>query len=74
MMEELQETPKAKIEAHDSLDARALNRRYAAIVADVPNCALSSVVRATETTTQTIALLALLLEGVMERIHPHLWS
>lgn len=28
----------------------------------------------TETTTQTIALLALLLKGVMERINPHLWG
>ena len=28
----------------------------------------------TETTIQTIALLALLLKGVMERINPHLWD
>lgn len=28
----------------------------------------------TETTIQTIALLALLLKGVMERINPHLWG
>lgn len=28
----------------------------------------------TETTTQTITLLALLLKGVMERINPHLWG
>ena len=27
-----------------------------------------------EATTQTIALLALLLKGVMERINPHLWG
>ena len=27
-----------------------------------------------ETTTRTIALLALLLKGVMERINPHLWG
>lgn len=46
-MEELPETLKAEIEALDSLDARALKRRYAAIVGDMPNCALSSVLRAT---------------------------
>ena len=46
-MEELPETLKAEIEALDSLDARALKRRYADIVADMPNCALSSVLRAT---------------------------
>jgi ABC-type transporter lipoprotein component MlaA len=34
-------------EALDSLDARALKRRYADIVADMPKCALSSVLRAT---------------------------
>ena len=45
-MEELPETLKAEIEALDSFDARALRRRYAAIVADMPNCALSSVLRA----------------------------
>ena len=28
----------------------------------------------TEKTTQTIALLALLLKGVMERINPHVWG
>ena len=28
----------------------------------------------TETTTQTIALLALLHKGVMERTNPHLWG
>ncbi len=28
----------------------------------------------TEKTTQTIALLALLLKGVTERINPHLWG
>ena len=28
----------------------------------------------TEKTTQTIALLVLLLKGVMERINPHLWG
>ena len=28
----------------------------------------------TEKTTQTIALLAMLLKGVMERINPHLWG
>jgi hypothetical protein len=28
----------------------------------------------TKKTTQTIALLALLLKGVMERINPHLWG
>ena len=28
----------------------------------------------TEKTTQTIALLALLLKGVMERINPRLWG
>ena len=27
-----------------------------------------------ETIAQTIALLALLLKGVMERINPHLWG
>lgn len=46
-MEELPETLKAEIEALDSLDARALKRRYADIVADMPKCALSSVLRAT---------------------------
>ena len=46
-MEELPETLKEEIEALDSLDARALRRRYAAILADMPNCALSSVLRAT---------------------------
>ena len=46
-MEELPETLKAEIEALDSLDARALRRRYATVVADMPNCALSSVLRAT---------------------------
>ena len=46
-MEELPETLKAEIEALDSLDARALKRRYAAIVGDMPSCALSSVLRAT---------------------------
>ncbi len=44
-MEELPETLKAEIEALDSLAARALKRRYAAIVSDMPNCALSSVLR-----------------------------
>lgn len=48
-MEELPETLKAEIEALDSLDARALKRRYADIVADMPKCALSSVLRATIT-------------------------
>ena len=46
-MEELPETLKEEIEALDSLDARALRRRYAAILADMPNCALSSILRAT---------------------------
>ena len=46
-MEELPETLKEEIEALDSLDARALRRRYAAILPDMPNCALSSVLRAT---------------------------
>ena len=46
-MEELPETLKEEIEALDSLDARALRRRCAAILADLPNCALSSVLRAT---------------------------
>ena len=46
-MEELPETLKAEIEALDSLDARALKRRYADIVADMPKCALRSVLRAT---------------------------
>ena len=46
-MEELPETLKEEIEALDSLDARALRRRYATVVADMPNCALSSVLRAT---------------------------
>jgi len=46
-MEELPETLKAEIEALDSLDARALKRRYVDIVADMPKCALSSVLRAT---------------------------
>lgn len=46
-MEELPETLKAEIEALDSLDARALKRRYADIVADMPKCALSSVLRTT---------------------------
>ncbi len=46
-MEELPETLKAEIEALDSLDARALKRRYEDIVADMPKCALSSVLRAT---------------------------
>lgn len=46
-MEELPETLKAEIEVLDSLDARALKRRYAAVVGDMPNCALSSVLRAT---------------------------
>ena len=46
-MEELPETLKEEIEALDSLDARALRRRYAVILADMPNCALSSVLRAT---------------------------
>ena len=46
-MEELPENLKEEIKALDSLDARALRRRYAAVVADMPNCALSSVLRAT---------------------------
>ena len=46
-MEELPETLKTEIEALDSLDARALKRRYADIVTDMPKCALSSVLRAT---------------------------
>ena len=46
-MEELPKALKEEIEALDSLDASALRRRYTAILADMPNCALSSVLRAT---------------------------
>ena len=46
-MDELPESLKDEIDALDSLDARALRRRYAPLVADLPNCALSGVLRAT---------------------------
>lgn len=46
-MDELPESLKDEIDALDSLDARALRRRYAPLVADLPNCALCGVLRAT---------------------------
>ena len=47
-MDELPESLKDEIDALDSLDARALRRRYAPLVADPPpNCALCGVLRAT---------------------------
>ena len=46
-MDELPDSLKDEIAALESLDARALRRRYAPLVADLPNCALCGVLRAT---------------------------
>ncbi len=46
-MDELPDSLKDEIAALESLDARALRRRYAPLVADLPNCALCGVMRAT---------------------------
>ena len=44
-MDELPDSLKDEIAALESLDARALRRRYAPLVADLPNCALCGVLR-----------------------------